>query len=148
MKRRRFLLNEANQKISLFPIAEGETIECGDLVVVNTRTMQASKPKKESGYHAVGRAIEIVNKQGTQMVICKDGIFFIENTKIPENRILDSDYGRVCYFEGTDSVTLDNINTTKAGEILGIQKTEDEDENENEYVLVKISTDDGGEIAW
>lgn len=141
MKRRRYLLNEANQKISLLPIAEGETIECGDLVVVNTRTMQASKPKKESGYHAVGRAIEIVtNEYGTKMAICKDGIFYIENTKNPENKILDSDYGRVCYFEGNDSVTLDNINTTKAGEVLGI---------ENDYVLVKISTNEvGGEIAW
>ncbi len=36
------------QKVSIFPTAKGETVEKGDLVVVNTRTLQASKAKKRA----------------------------------------------------------------------------------------------------
>ena len=46
LRSEQFLLNLLGQKISIFPIAKGETVEKGDLVVVNTRTLQASKAKK------------------------------------------------------------------------------------------------------
>lgn len=141
VKSEQFLLNILGQKVSIFPIVEGETIEVGDLVVVNTRTLQASRAKKEGGYYAIGRAVRIVaDENGVKSVICKDGIFIIDNTNLPEHKILDSDIGRVCYFDGEDSVTLDNINTTKAGEVLNT--------NENDSVIVKISIGEGGELEW
>ena len=101
VKSEQFLLNLLGQKVSIFPIVEVEIIEVGDLVVVNTRTLQASRAKKEGGYYAIGR---------------------------------------VCYFDGEDSVTLDNINTTKAGEVLNT--------NENGSVLVRISIGEGSELEW
>ena len=141
LRSEQFLLNLLGQKVSIFSIAEGEMIEVGDLVVVNTRTLQASKAKKEGGYYAVGRAVRIVtNESGVKSVICKDGNFIIDNTDIPEHKILDSDIGRICYFNGEDSVTLDNINTTKAGEVLNV--------NEDGAVLVKISISEGSELEW
>ena len=51
-----------------------------------------------------------------------------------------SNVGRICYFDGASSVTLDNINTTKAGEVLSV------DEAGN--VLVKISISEGSELEW
>ena len=141
LRNEQFLLNLLGQKISIFPIAKGETVENGDLVVVNTRTLQASRAKKEGGYYAIGRAVRIVtNENGVKSVICKDGIFIIDNTDLPEHKILDSDIGRICYFDGEDSVTLDNINTTKAGEVLNT--------NEDGSVLVKISISEGSELVW
>ncbi len=141
LRSEQFLLNLLGQKISIFPIAKGETVENGDLVVVNTRTLQASRAKKEGGYYAIGRAVRIVtNENGVKSVICKDGIFIIDNTDLPEHKILDSDIGRICYFDGEDSVTLDNINTTKAGEVLNT--------NEDGSVLVKISISEGSELEW
>lgn len=141
LRSEQFLLNLLGQKVSIFPIAEGETIKEGNLVVVNTRTLQASRAKKEGGYYAIGRAIRIVtNESGVKSVICKDGIFIIDNTDLPEHKILDSDIGRICYFDGEDSVTLDNINTTKAGEVLNT--------NEDGSVLVKISISEGSELEW
>ena len=141
LRSEQFLLNLLGQKISIFPIAKGETVENGDLVVVNTRTLQASRAKKEGGYYAIGRAVRIAtNENGVKSVICKDGIFIIDNTDLPEHKILDSDIGRICYFDGEDSVTLDNINTTKAGEVLNT--------NEDGSVLVEISISEGSELEW
>ena len=141
LRSEQFLLNLLGQNVSIFPIAEGETIEIGDLVVVNTRTLQANRAKKEGGYYAIGRAVRIViNENGVKSVICKDGIFVIDNTALPEHKILDADIGRICYFDGEDSVTLDNINTTKAGEVLNT--------NEDGSVLVKISISEGSELEW
>ncbi len=136
-----FLLNLLGQKVSIFPIAKGETIEVGNLVVVNTRTLQASRAKKEAGYYAIGKAVRIVaNECGVKSVICKDGIFSINNTDLPEHKILASDIRRICYFDGKDTVTLDNSNTTKAGEILNI--------NEDGSILVNISIGEGSELEW
>ena len=127
--------------VSIFPIKEGETIKVGDLVVVYTRTLQSSRAKKESGYYAIGRAARIVmNENGVKSVICKDGIYIIDNTDFPEHKISDSDIGRICYFDGESSVTLNNINTTKAGEVLST--------NDDGSVLVKISISEGSELEW
>lgn len=141
LRNEQFLLNLLGQKISIFPIAKGETVEKGDLVVVNTRTLQAGRAKKEGGYYSIGCAVRIVtDEHGTKSAICKDGIYLINNTELPEHKILDADIGRICYFDGSDTVTLDNINTTKAGEILGVY--------EDGRVLVKISISEGSELEW
>lgn len=136
-----FFLNPLGQNVSMFPIAEGEIIKKGDFVVVNTRTLQASKAKKEGGYYTVGRAAMFVeNEYGTKSVICTDGIFITQNTDMPEHKIYNNAVGRICYFDGSDSVTMDNINTTKAGEILNV--------TEDGNVLVKISIREGSELEW
>ena len=141
LRSEQFLLNLLGQKVSIFPIAEGETIEVGEQVVVNTRTLQASRAKKEGGYYAIGMAVRIVtDENAVKSVICKDGIFVIDNTALPEHKIFDSDLGRICYFDGKNSVTLANINTTKAGEVLNI--------NEDGRVIVKISISEGSELEW
>lgn len=98
LRSEQFLLNLLGQKISIFPIAKGETVEKGDLVVVNTRTLQASKAKKEGGYYAIGCAVRIVtDEHGAKSAICKDGIYIINNAELPEHKILDTDIGRICY---------------------------------------------------
>ena len=135
-----FTLNPLGGTVTIFTIAEGETIKEGDLVVVNTRTLEASRPRSESGYYAVGRAIRLVSQEDSKSVICRDGIYVIRNTDIPKHMITDSDIGRVCYFDGAASVTMDNINTTKAGEVLGV-----DDEGR---ALVKISVSEGSELEW
>ena len=141
LRNEQFLLNLLGQKVSIFPIAKGETVEKGDLVVVNTRTLQASKAKKEGGYYAIGCAVRIVtDEHGAKSGICKDGIYIINNAELPEHKIRDTDIGRVCYFDGSNSVTLDNINTTKAGEVLSV--------GEEGRVLVKISISEGSELEW
>lgn len=141
LRSEQFLLNLLGQKVSIFPIAKGETVEEGDLVVVNTRTLQAGKAKKEGGYYAVGRAVRIVtNEHGVKSVICADGIYIVNNAETPEHKIFNENIGRVCYFDGSDSVSLDNINATKAGEVVGIF--------EDGRVLVKISISEGSELEW
>ena len=59
----KFSLNILEQKVSVFPIADGETIKAGDLVVVNTGTLQACRAKKSGGCHAVGRAVRFVKDE-------------------------------------------------------------------------------------
>lgn len=141
LRDREYMLNLFGENISMFPIAEGEEIKTGDFVVVNTRTLQASVAKKQGGYYSIGRALKIVRgEDGDRQVICHDGIFIIHNTELPEHRIVDSNVGRVCYFDGASSVTLDNINTTKAGEVVGV--------GEDDNVLIKISTSEGSELEW
>lgn len=141
LRSEQYMLNLLGQNISIFPIENGADIKENDFVVVNTRTLQASVAKKCGGYYSVGRAIRIVSDEdGNKQVICKDGIYFIHNTELPEHMIDDCDIGRICYFDGPSSVTLDNINTTRAGEVLSL----DEDGN----VLIKISVSEGSELEW
>lgn len=140
LRDREYMLNLFRENISMFPIAEGEKIETGDFVVVNTQTLQASVAKKQGGYYSIGRALKVVqDEDGNKQVICHDGIFVIQNTET-DHRILDSNVGRICYFDGASSVTLDNINTTKAGEVVGI--------SEDGNVLIKISISEGSELEW
>lgn len=137
-----FLLNPLRQKVSIFPIADRKTVKAGDMVVVNTRTLQACRAKKEGGYYAIGRAARIVmDENGAKSVICVDGIFIVNNTDLHGNKVLASNAGRVCYFDGEDAVTMDNINTTKAGEVLNAYE-------EDGYVIVKISISEGSELEW
>lgn len=141
LKNEQFLLNLLGQKVCIFPIAKGEAVEKGDLVVVNTRTLQVCKAKKEAGYYAIGCVARIVtDEHGVKSAICKDGVYVINNTELPEHKILSNDIGRVCYFNGSNSVTLDNINTTKAGEVLNVC--------EDGRVLVKISLGEGSGLEW
>lgn len=141
LRDREYMLNLFGENISMFPIAEGEKIETGDFVVVNTRTLQASIAKRQGGYYSIGRALKVVrDEDGNKQVICHDGIFITHNTELPEHKILDSDVGRICYFDGASSVTLDNINTTKAGEVLSA--------SEDGNVIVKISISEGSELEW
>lgn len=138
------VLNPAEEKIYMFPVEDGETIKPGDYVVVNTRTLQASNPRKQSGYYAVGIALRIVKMGKKDMVICRDGYMFLYNTKKAGNRITKENYKRVCYFEDAKTVTLDNINTTKAGIVMDVQKNEDG----NEIVLVEMLTGEGDGFEW
>ncbi len=141
LRDREYMLNLFGENISMFPIAEGEKIETGDFVVVNTRTLQASIAKKQGGYYSIGRALKVVqDEDGNRQVICHDGIFSFHNAELVEHSIMYSNVGRICYFDGASSVTLDNINTTKAGEVLSV------DEAGN--VLVKISISEGSELEW
>lgn len=72
LRSEQFLLNLLGQKVSIFPISKGKTVEKGDLVVVNTRTLQASKAKKEDGYYAIGCAVRIVTDSQYFYTQCPD----------------------------------------------------------------------------
>ncbi|HCT92473.1 MAG TPA: hypothetical protein DF613_14015 [Lachnospiraceae bacterium] len=135
-----FCLNIFGNNVTIFNIAEGETIKEGDFVAVNTRTLMAGTPKKESGYCTVGCASRIVtNEAGQKMVICHDGIFVAKNTPIPEHTITEDCCGRACYFENRNTVSMDNINTTKAGEILSVDE---------KRILLKIDIGDRRGMEW
>lgn len=140
LRRNHFLLNPFKENITIFSIADGETIEEGDFVVVNTGTLQASKPKKEGGYFAVGRAIKIIEDVSkTTWVICKDGIFKCANSKNYEYSVLKDDVCRVCYFEDSETVCINNINSTKAGEIISCM---------DDGVLIRINVTEGSGLEW
>lgn len=141
LTRSKALLNQFGENITIFTVEKGEAIKECDFVVVNTRTQQASLPKKESGYFSVGRAIRLIkDENGTNFVICKDGMFNCDNTDEPENRILQNDTGRVCYFEDDQTVSLCNINSTKAGTIIGVM--------EDGRIVMKVEVNEGGGMQW
>lgn len=132
--------NPFGENITRFVVKKGESIRKGDFVVVNTRTWEASLPKKEGGYFAVGQAIEAITcEDGTKIVICKDGIYRFRNTSKSDSRITENNTGRACYFEDAKTVTLDNINATKAGCIISMIEQD---------VVVKISVTEGSEGEW
>ncbi len=115
------LLNPIRESVMIFPIETDCTFIEGELVVVNSKTYMATHPKNESGYVAIGRAIETVtNVCGTPMIICKDGIFVCKNSEDPLYKLSKSDIRKMCYFEAENTVTTNNINTTKAGIVLEV----------------------------
>ena len=140
LARNKRLLNPFGENITIFHVEEGETIKEGDFVVVNTRTWQASKPKKAGGYYSVGRAVRIIaSNDGCDLVVCKDGIFQCGNTKDSKHHILKNDVSRACYFKDTDTVSMDKINTTRAGEIISVF---------DDGVLIKIDVNEGSGMEW
>lgn len=140
LARNHTLLNEFGENITMFPVENGVTIKEGDFVVVNTRTWLATLPKKESGYYSVGRAIRVISDQnGTTFVICKDGIYKCKNTRNGGDRILKNDVMRACYFESDNTVSLDNINSTKAGNIISVYKKD---------VIIRVDVNEGSGMEW
>ena len=141
--------NVSNEHVSMFIIEKGETINRGDFVVVNTRTLLARKPVECSGYFAVGVAVRIIDQaDGNQAVICVDGCHMIYD---PDKNICESDIGRTCYFSGADSVTLDNINKTRAGVIEGLEVSDDPidiADGADRIVWVKCDLTEGSDVEW
>lgn len=134
------LLNQFGENITMFPVKRGTTIKEGDFVVVNTRTWLASLPKKKSGYYAVGRAIRLITAtDGNTFVICRDGIFHGDNTMKPQHRISKENVTRACYFCDDQTVSLNNINATKAGTIISVME---------DGVLIKIDVNEGSGMQW
>ena len=117
----RALVNKVGENITMFPVEDGVIIEKNEFVVVNTRTFQASLPKKESGYISVGRATEIITTEdGITLVLCRDGIFKCQNSKDWKHRIGKGDYGRDCFFEDDQTVSLNNKSGIKAGTVINL----------------------------
>ena len=115
--------NISNEHVSMFTIEDGETIEKGDFVVVDTKTMHARKPLAKSGYFAVGVAKKILDlANGKQAVICVDGCHMIYD---PDKVVQESDINNTCYFATPKSITLNSVNTTKAGTIAAIEVSDD-----------------------
>lgn len=140
LARNHVLLNQFGENITIFPVEKGVTIEEGDFVVVNTRTWLATLPSKKSGYYTVGCAIRLIPAQnGTTYVICKDGIFSCRNTRRCEDKILTNDVTRACYFEDGNTVSLDNINSTKVGTVVSVYKKD---------VIVRVDVNEGSGMEW
>lgn len=141
--------NVSNEHVSMFIVEKGEVIEKGDFVVVNTRTLLARKPVERSGYFTVGVAARIIDQaDGNQAVICVDGYHMLYD---PDENISESDIGKECYFSGENSVTLDNINKTKAGIIEGIEVSDDPidiEDGTDRIVWVKNDLIEGGDLEW
>ena len=134
------LLNPCGENITIFHVEEGEEIKKGDFVVANTRTWLASRPKKQSGYYSVGRAVEVITSEdGTDIVICKDGIYIMKNSCRHEHKIIRNNVARACYFENEDTVSLENINATRVGEIISVA---------DDGVLVRIDVNEGSGMQW
>lgn len=140
LKRSNSLLNMFGENMTIFTVAKNENIQEDDFVVVNTRTLQAYKPKKESGYYSVGRATRIIQTEnGGRLVICRDGLFKCNNSSICIHKIVENNIDRVCYFEDDTSVSLDNINSTKAGTIINVS---------SDGIIIKIDVTEGGGMQW
>ena len=141
--------NVSNEHVSMFIVEKGEVIEKGDFVVVNTRTLLARKPVEKSGYFTVGVAAKIIDQaDGNQAVICVDGCHMLYDTS---KNISESDIGRACYFLGKNSVTLDNINKTKAVIIEGIEVSDDPidiEDGTDRIVWVKNNLTEGSDLEW
>ena len=141
--------NVSNEHVSMFIVEKGEVIEKGDFVVVNTRTLLARKPVEKSGYFTVGVAAKIIDQaDGNQAVICVDGCHMLYDTS---KNISESDIGRACYFLGKNSVTMHNINKTKAGIIEGIEVSDDPidiEDGTDRIVWVKNNLTEGSDLEW
>lgn len=141
--------NVSGEHVSMFVIEHGEQIEKGDFVVINTRTLLARKPIASSGYFAVGVAAKIVQlADGNYAAICTDGYHFLYD---PQNNITSNDIGKACYFQDKDTVTMDNINKTKAGTIVDIAMSDDPNDivdGTNRIIWVKTDLTEGSELEW
>ena len=81
-------------------------------------------------------------------MICVDGCHMLYDTS---KNISESDIGRACYFLGKNSVTLDNINKTKAGIIEGIEVSDDPidiEDGTDRIVWVKNNLTEGSDLEW
>ena len=141
--------NVSNEHVSMFILEKGEKIEKGNSVVVNTRTLLARKPTENSGYFSVGVAARILElADNNQAVVCVDGYHMFYD---PDGNISESDVGKACYFLDVDTVTMDNINRTKAGVIVDIELSDDPadiEDGTNRIIWVKTDITEGSDLEW
>ena len=81
----------------------------------------------------------ITSEDGTDIVICKDGIYIMKNSCRHEHKIIRNNVARACYFENEDTVSLENINATRVGEIISVA---------DDGVLVRIDVNEGSGMQW
>lgn len=145
----RLFFNPSREHVSVFIAEKGEKIQTGDFIVVNTRTLLARKPTASSGYFSVGVAYKILNlADGNQAVVCVDGQHTLYD---PNAEISESDIGKACYFEDAGTVTMNNINRTRAGIIEYIELSDDPaDIEDGTDRVVWINTDitEGSDLEW
>lgn len=143
------LLNPLCEHVSMFTIEEGETIEKGDSVVVDTNTLLARKPTEGAGYLTAGIAAKVIsNEYGVQSVICVDGIHLLYNTC---GDISEADIGKDCYFLDTDNVTLDGTNKIKAGHIEAVELSDDPadiEDGADRRIFIKMDILQGRYLKW
>lgn len=145
--------NPSNEHVSMFIVEKGELIEHGDFVVVNMRTLLARKPiantKEATKYFSVGVAIKIVSlADGNQAVICKDGYHMVYDY---DKNISEDDIEKVCYFSGSDTITLENDNKTKAGVIVDFEISNDPidiADGTERIVWIKNDLTEVGDVEW
>ena len=141
--------NVSNEHVSMFILEKGEKIEKGNSVVVNTRTLLARKPTENSGYFSVGVAARILElADNNQAVVCVDGYHMFYD---PDGNISESDVGKACYFLDVDTVTMDNINRTKAGVIVDIELSDDPadiEDGTDRIIWVKTDITEGSDLEW
>ncbi len=141
--------NVSNEHVSMFILEKGEKIEKGNSIVVNTRTLLARKPTENSGYFSVGVAARILElADGNQAVVCVDGYHMFYD---PNGNISESDVGKACYFLDVDTVTMDNINRTKAGVIVDIELSDDPadiEDGTDRIIWVKTDIAEGSDLEW
>lgn len=141
--------NVSHEHVSMFSVEKGEKIEKGNAVVVNTKTLLARKPTENSGYFSVGVAAKVLElADDSQAVVCVDGCHMFYN---PDRSISESDVGKACYFLDAGTVTMDNINKTKAGVVVNIQLSDDPadiEDNADRIIWVKTDITDGSDLEW
>lgn len=143
------IFNVSREHVSMFIVEDGEKIDTGDFVVVDTKTLMARKPSAASGYFTVGVARKIINQEdGRQAVVCVDGCHMIYD---PDSLISENDIGKACYFLNADSVTMDDANRTKAGIIKGIETSNDPNDIEDgtdRIIWVNTELTEGSGLEW
>lgn len=145
----RLFFNPSREHVSMFIIERGEKIETGNSVVVNTRTLQAKRPAENSGYFSVGVACKILDlADGSQAVVCVDGYHILYD---PDGEISESDIGKACYFKDVDTVTMENVNRTRAGIIEIVEVSSDPvdiEDGADRIIWVKTDITEGSDLEW
>lgn len=115
-----FINRSYGENVMLFPIAKGEQISANDYIVVHKKRGTACKPKKYmgKGFAFVGQAVLTFKKDETEYVICRDGIFALDNA-CDDHRISDTAKGKLCYFSSDCEVSDDCRDTSIAGVVCG-----------------------------
>lgn len=141
--------NVSKEHVSMFTLEKGEKVEKGNPIVVNTRTLLARKPTENSGYFSVGVAARILElADGNQVVVCVDGYHMFYD---PDGNISESDVGKACYFLDAGTITMDNINRTKAGVIVDIELSGDPadiEDGTDRMIWVKTDITEGSDLEW
>lgn len=142
-------INILGEHVTIFNVDQDEKIESGDIVFIHKRSLLARKAVGRGGYFCVGSAFRVIDRaDGYQSVICIDGYRMVYN---PENSITRGDIGKVCYFSGPNTVTLDSENKTRAGIIVSVDLSDDPvdiEEGTDRIIGIKFDITEGRNIEW
>ena len=148
---RKAIFNVSREHVFMFKIKEGEILEVNNSVILDLDTFEAVTAEHyiNNAIH-FGIATNILElKDGSRLVICRDGYKSLYN---PSGDITEDDIGTPCYFDGKNTVSLNDSNAIKAGEIVYFETSDDKadiEDGTDRIVAVRVSPlEEGCVKAW